>query len=330
MRVRRGEGRAEILRYLVRQNRLSFGIVTSSFWEGPSAMRLSFVAVTGALIVSCLSLGYATTAVQRAGSASGDGQWTSLFNGKDLSGWDVYLGPKMDAKQQKIPGTATGLNKDPDRVFTVAQVDGGPVIRISGVIGGGISTVNSYENYHLRLQMKWGKGNPWNRTLADSGVIYHAGGEHGLDGDFWMRSIEYQVMPGMTADLITILGCVADVPTVPTPDGKSFMYDPKGQMRTFSREKAVPNSGGRVARLPSYKNPETDWVTLEIYTVGQTAVHLIDGQVLLAIYNTRLHENGVTRPLTSGKIQIQSEGSEVYYRNLELRKITALPAGLIN
>ena len=28
-------------------------------------------------------------------------------------------------------------------MFTVAQVDGGPVIRISGVIGGGISTVNS-------------------------------------------------------------------------------------------------------------------------------------------------------------------------------------------
>ena len=151
------------------------------------------------------------------------------------------------------------------------------------------------------MQMKWGPGNPWNRTLADSGVLYHAGGDHGLDGDFWMRSIEYQVMPGMTADLITILGCVADVPSAPTPDGKSFLYDPKGQVRTFSREKAVPNSGGRVARLPSYQNPETDWITLEIYTVGQTAVHLINGQVLLAVYNTRLYENGATRPLTSGK-----------------------------
>ena len=83
-------------------------------------------------------------------------------------------------------------------------------------------------------------------------------------------------------------------------------------MRTFSREKAVPNSGGYVARVPSYKNPETDWVTLEIYTVGQTAVHLINGEVMLAVYNTRLYENGTTRPLTSGKIQIQSEGSEVY------------------
>ena len=123
-------------------------------------MRLSFNAVTTALVLSGLSLGYVTNAAQRSASTAKEGQWTQLFNGKDLAGWDVYLGPKMDAKQQKIPGTATGLNKDPDRVFTVAQVDGGPVMRISGVIGGGISTVNSYENYHLRLQMKWGPAIP--------------------------------------------------------------------------------------------------------------------------------------------------------------------------
>jgi hypothetical protein len=291
-------------------------------------MRKSFSVVVTALVLSVLSLSYATYASQGRASAPGGGGWTKLFNGKDLSGWDTYLGPRMDAKQQKIPGTVIGLNKDPDRVFTVAQVDGGPVIRISGVIGGGISTVDSYENYHLRLQMKWGPGNPWNRERADSGVLYHAGGDHGLDGDFWMRSLEYQVMPGMTADLITILGCVADVPSAPSADGKSFVYDPKGEMRTFSREKAVPNSGGRVGRLPSYQNPETDWVTLEIYTVGQTAVHLVNGQVLLTVHNTRLYENGKVRPLTSGKIQIQSEGSEVYYRNIEMRKITELPAEL--
>jgi len=291
-------------------------------------MRLSLNAVFAALILTGWSLGDSTVAAQRS-AAPQAGQWKQLFNGKDLTGWDVYLGPKMDAKGQKMPGTATGLNKDPEHVFSVAQVDGGPVIRISGVVGGGISTVNSYDNYHLRLQMKWGPGNPWNRPVADSGVLYHAGGEHGLDGDFWMRSFEYQVMPGMTADLITILGCVADVPSAPTADGKGFVYDPKGQVRTFSRETKVPNSGGRVARLPSFKNPETDWITLEIYTVGQTAVHLVNGQVVMAVYNTRLYENGATRPLTSGKIQIQSEGSEVFYRNIEMTPITALPAGLV-
>ena len=291
-------------------------------------MRLSFNIITAALVVSCLSLGYVTNAAQEKVTALKPGEWTKLFNGKDLTGWDTYLGPRMDAKGQKLPGTVIGLNKDPDKVFTVAQVDGGPVIRISGVTGGGVSTVNSYENYHLRLQMKWGPGNPWNRAIADSGVLYHGGGEHGLDGDFWMRSIEYQVMPGTTSDLITILGCVADVPSVPSEDGKRHIYDPKGQVRTFSREKAVPNSGGYVARVPSYKNPETDWVTLEIYTVGQTAVHVINGEVMLAVYNIRLYENGTTRPLSSGKIQIQSEGSEVYYRNIEMQPIKALPASL--
>lgn len=292
-------------------------------------MRLAVNVVIAAVVLSGLSLGASVQAAPEGAPAPQAGAWKPLFNGKDLSGWDVYLGPRMDAKGQKIPGTALGLNKDPERVFSVAQVDGGPVIRISGVIGGGISTVQSFENYHLRLQMKWGKGNPWNRERADSGVLYHAGGDHGLDGDFWMRSFEYQVMPGMTADLITILGCVADVPSAPSADGKSFVYDPKGQLRTFSREQAVPNSGGRVARLPSFTNPETDWITLEIYTVGQTAVHLINGQVVLAVYNTRLYERGATRPLTSGKIQIQSEGSEVFYRNLEMQPITALPAGLV-
>jgi hypothetical protein len=235
----------------------------------------------------------------------------------------------MDAKQEKIPGTVIGLNKDPDKVFTVTTVDGGPVIRISGVTGGGISTVQSFENYHLRLQMKWGTGNPWNRERPDSGVLYHAGGEQGLDGDFWMRSIEYQVMPGMTADLITILGCVADVRSSPSADGKVFVYNPMGQMRTFSREKAVPNSGGRVARLPSYTNDEKTWVTLEVYTVGQQAVHLVDGKVVLVLHNIRLYENGTTRPLTSGKIQLQSEGSELFYRNIEMQSIKEIPAALL-
>ena len=293
-------------------------------------MRLSASAVAVLFVLAGSLSGRAAASPQGARAGSSQQGWVQLFNGKDLSGWDVYLGPKMDAKGQKIPGTATGLNKDPDKVFTVSQVDGGPVIRISGVIGGGISTVQSYENYHLRMQMKWGTGNPWNRTVADSGVLYHAGGDHGLDGDFWMRSFEYQVMPERTSDFIPILGCVADVPTALNETTKRYHYDPKGERRTFTRVKELTTrSGEYVARVPSYKNPETDWVTLEVYTVGQTAVHLINGQVMLVLYNTRLHENGTTRPLTSGKIQIQSEGSEVFYRNLEIRPIKELPAGLI-
>ena len=82
-------------------------------------MRLSVNAVIAALVLSCLSLSLPTHAAQGTGAAPRTGPWTPLFNGKDLTGWDVYLGPRMDAKGEKIPGTATGLNKDPERVFTV-------------------------------------------------------------------------------------------------------------------------------------------------------------------------------------------------------------------
>ena len=66
-------------------------------------MRLSLNLVLTALVLSCLSLGDATKAAQMTASTAKERPWTKLFNGKDLSGWDVYLGPKMDAKQQKIP-----------------------------------------------------------------------------------------------------------------------------------------------------------------------------------------------------------------------------------
>lgn len=293
-------------------------------------MRLFVSPAAALLVLASLSAGCSADRPESASAstAAAAPEWIQLFNGKDLSGWDVYLGPKMDAKGQKMPGTETGLNNDPEKVFTAAQEDGGPVIRISGVVGGGISTVRSFENYHLRMQMKWGPGNPWNRPRADSGLLYHAGGDHGLDAGFWMRSFEFQVMPEMHGDFIPILGCVAEVPTS-SADGKRYHFDPKGELRTFTRVKEIPGFGDHVDRLPSKKDPASGWITLEVYTVGQTAVHVVDGTVVMVLRNTRLHENGATNPLTSGKIQLQSEGSEVFYRNIELQPITELPAGLI-
>ena len=44
--------------------------------------------------------------------------WKPLFNGKDLSGWDTWLG--SPGKGQK----PVGLNVDPDKVYTVVEADG--------------------------------------------------------------------------------------------------------------------------------------------------------------------------------------------------------------
>ena len=55
---------------------------------------------------------------------------------------------------------------------------------------GGISTTQEYENDHLKLNFKWGqtKYRPKENNKRHSGLLYHAVGNHGADGGFWMRS----------------------------------------------------------------------------------------------------------------------------------------------
>src|SRR5262249_21094523 len=77
--------------------------------------------------------------------------WRQLFNGKDLAGWDTWLGAPTGEKE------VVGLNKDPKMVYTVAEVDGKPAIRISGEIFGALTSKEEHGNYHLKLEFKWGE-----------------------------------------------------------------------------------------------------------------------------------------------------------------------------
>ena len=65
--------------------------------------------------------------------------------------------------------------------------------------------------------------------------------------------------------------------------------------------------------------PNGQWNTIEVYVLGDEAVHLVNGQVVLYLENARLKDG---TPLTRGQIQIQSEAAEVYYRNIRIRPIT--------
>src|SRR2546425_184518 len=78
-------------------------------------------------------------------------EWTPLFNGRDLDGWDTWLGKPNKGTEP------VGLNKDPRGVYSVVTVDGKPAIRITGEIFGAITTKKEFENYHVRLQFKWGE-----------------------------------------------------------------------------------------------------------------------------------------------------------------------------
>jgi hypothetical protein len=85
-----------------------------------------------------------------------EGGWVSLFNGKDLSGWDTYLAPPTDSNGKRISDQPVGLNNDPRHVFTVVTEDGEKVIRISGEGTGAVITQKDYSDYHLQLMFRWG------------------------------------------------------------------------------------------------------------------------------------------------------------------------------
>jgi hypothetical protein len=56
---------------------------------------------------------------------------------------------------------------------------------------------------------------------------------------------------------------------------------------------------------------------------------VVNGQVVMVNTNCSKIENGLKVPLTKGKIQIQSEGGELFIRKMEVEKIKEMPAAVL-
>jgi hypothetical protein len=257
---------------------------------------------------------------------SSNSEWQPLFNGKDLSGWDTYLGPKYDTLTGKRDTIPLGLNNDPSKVFDVIKLGDENVIRISGEDFGGISTIQEFENYHLQLEFKWGelKWAPRKNAKKDSGIMYDAVGQHGADGGYWMRSHEFQVQEGDCGDYWACAGAVADVMAKQNPDS-TYTYDETGTPVTFSTKSP---SGRHCIKFPDNEKPG-EWNTIDLYSYAGTSIHMMNGVVLMILKNSRQIDGEKETALTKGKIQIQSEGSEVFYRNIKITSIDNIPGDLL-
>jgi hypothetical protein len=274
------------------------------------------------LFIAAVVMGCQSTQMKNASS------WQSLLNGKDLSGWDTYIGPAFDTVTCKQAGGPLGLNVDPLKVFSIVREDGQPALRISGERFGGISTQQQFTNYQLKLEFKWGKLKwaPRKNSKRDSGILYHAVGPHGADWGYWMRSQEFQVQEGDCGDYWGVAKAVFDIPAVQVKAGE-FRYDPSGKLQDF-REGSV--SGRHCVKYPDAEKPSGEWNVLEVYCFGGTSVHVVNGKTVMVLYNSRqLDENGKDVPLVQGKIQLQSEGAEVFYRNVAVKNIDRIPAEVI-
>lgn len=265
------------------------------------------------------------SACSQRSTENDSGHWESLFNGQNLDGWDTYIGPLYDAATERFAGDPIGLNHDPNGVFTVVEEDNAPAIRISGQNFGGISTTREFENFHLQLQFKWGetKTAPRANAKRDSGLLYFAVGAHGADGGFWMRSQEMQIQEGDCGDYWGVAGGAFEIPV--RKEGENYIYDQSGDRMSFSTQSPI---GRHAIKNPDNENPTGQWNTVDLYCFGGTAVHMINGKVNMVLYNSSQVQDGSLIPLTKGKIQIQSEGAEVFYRSLKFQSIEALPKSI--
>lgn len=254
-------------------------------------------------------------------------KWVKLFNGKDFSGWDTYLGPELDSSGNRISKIPVGLNKDPMKVFTVIEQNGENVIRISGENWGGISTQKEFMNYHLQLQFKWGQ-QTWGKKIGlkkDSGLLYHAVGEQGAQNTPWMRSQEFQIEEGNTGDYWGVAGAIQDIPATFEED-KKYVYSPTSKLITFS----VTSAAGRNCRKSVDAEVSWgEWNRLDLYCFGDQSIYVVNGKVVMRLFNSRQNDNGQITPLTKGKIQLQSEGAELFYKEIKLQSIRKLPASAL-
>jgi hypothetical protein len=254
--------------------------------------------------------------------------WKPLLDA-DLSQFDVYLSYRGDQIMSVLHGTAppdlkpVGLNPPGQNVFTVIQQDGKPVLRISGEIYGCATTKQSFSNYHLRASTRWGdkKWEPRLAELKDSGILYHSRGAFGVDyWKSWALSQEFQVIEHGIGEYWTQATSAFDMRANPKAAGEEA---PRWNPRAPWMEFVAPNNH---ALAGSDEDRPGTWNQLELVCFADRCVHIVNGKVVMALRNSRYREGGAFVPMTGGKLQIQSEAAEVFYKDLEIRSIDAMPA----
>lgn len=241
-----------------------------------------------------------------------DGGWTSLFNGKDLENWEVFVARR-------------GLNQDPDGVFTVVSFDGAPAMRVSGQGIGAFTTKQEYDNFHFRVEFRWGdltfpprKGLP-----KDSGILYYCVGPHGAGSGGWMKSVESNVMEEDYGSFWSVAGTTADIEL---GEEKSAYREGGGAYPVYRHGGKLTTRGDGVRPAPIPEPKPGSWNVAEVLAVNGTGVHVFNGRVTLVLRNARHVVDGRLVALAKGRIQMQSEGAEVYFRKPEIRAIADFPA----
>ncbi len=180
----------------------------------------------------------------------------------------------------------SGLNNDPQQIFTVEN----KMIHVRGIEFGYIITDKSYQDFHFSVEFKWGekKYPPRENAKRDAGICFNI--PENVPNKIWPKSIECQIQEGDTGDLWLIDSATAVV------DGN----------------RTIPTRSTRSIKKKDAERLNGEWNTVEIVSKNGKFIFTVNGVVV---------NEGESPSTTHGKILLQAEGSELYYRNVLIAEL---------
>jgi hypothetical protein len=142
-----------------------------------------------------------------------------------------------------------------------------------------------FDNFVLTLEWRW----PADKESGKAGVLVRMTGEHKV----WPKSLEAQLNAGDAGDLWGLNGYELVGPADRT---RSLDHESFGKLINLKKTEAV-------------EKPSGQWNTYEITAEGDT--------VTLTINGTEVNRATGCKP-GSGKICLTAEGSEIYFRRVEV------------
>ena len=258
------------------------------------------------------------------GTAAGTDEsagWKKLFNGKDLDGWHIVIGNPARADTNHLVQVHDGMihmYKD--------------VLQGSPQPAGYLVTDKEYSNYHLKLEYKWGEKRFGGRAKArrDAGILYHVIGKDGV----WPKSVECQIQENDVGDIFTVnTRLTAQVDSATTNVSILTTTNEAGVVRTNKQIQPVYQSldqggvafvqgvGDGIRRVIRHPMAEHDgWNTVEVIVRGDEATYIVNGKVNNHATKLQQRVNDQWAPLNKGRIALQLEFAEVFYRNVEIKE----------
>jgi hypothetical protein len=252
--------------------------------------------------------------------SAGANGWVSLLNDRDLSGWYTML-------QKSGRGVA-----EKKRMVTMED----EMLHIMGADINGetyepgyLATNQEFGNVRIRLEYKWGVKQFTPRTMSkrDNGLLY------GLVGDdkVWPRCVECQIEEGDVGDFFLVDG-VRGVQAAHGAGlfGQGLSWEhgwpaPSTEAPRPGRSAPVPEepSTGRKIKDGNFEKLD-DWNTVEVIFQGDRAAHIVNGRcvnVVTGLQQPDPKNPGQFLPLTRGKIGIEIEYAEIWFRRIEVKAI---------